>query len=231
MSFVGHFYAVRYLPIADVAMITSVKPVVITLLSCVLLKEPCGLFEVFNLVLVIVGIFLVVQPPFLFHPTGPQYTEYSSHMFYTSLGLLASQCLAATTTTIIRYLRDMHWATLAISTKILNILELVVICAYLQLFCLPDDAGERLGILGLAFLGFAQQVLHIVSLKLEEAHVVGLVQNSLDILVSFALQMIVFRDIPGHWKVLGAALILTSVVSVGVKKVQSVKKYKKASKG
>ena len=74
-------------------------------------------------------------------------------------------------------------------------------------------------------------MIHIVSLKLEEAHVVGLVQNSLDILVSFALQMIVFRDIPGHWKVLGAALILTSVVSVGVKKVQSVKKYKKASKG
>ena len=209
-------------------MITSVKPVVITLFSCVLLKEPCGLFEVFNLVLVIVGIFLVVQPPFLFNPTAPQY---SGHMFYTSLGLLASQCLAATTTTIIRYLRDMHWATLAISTKVLNILELVVICAYLQLFCLPDDAAERLGILGLAFLGFAQQVVHIVSLKLEEAHVVGLVQNSLDILVSFALQMIVFRDIPGHWKVLGAALILTSVVSVGVKKVQSVNKYRKASKG
>merc|ERR1711936_1217874 len=67
-------------------MITSVKPVVITLFSCVLLKEPCGLFEVFNLLLVIVGI-----------------------------------------------------------------------CTYLQLFCLPDDAGERLGIFCLAFLGFAQQ--------------------------------------------------------------------------
>ena len=169
--------------------------------------------------------------------------------------------LFATTTIFIRYLRHMHWATLAISSKILNILELVAICAYLQLFCLPDcEPGERLGILGLAFLGFAQQLIHILSLKLEEAHVVGLVQNSLDILVSFALelivfrfalqisalpsrfqvcppdfsfalQMIVFRDIPGHWKVLGAALILTTVVSVGVKKVQSLRKYRIKSKG
>ena len=38
----------------------------VTLLSCLFLKEACGLFEIFNLALVIGGIVLVVQPPFIF---------------------------------------------------------------------------------------------------------------------------------------------------------------------
>ena len=40
--------------------------VFVTLLSCLFLKEACGLFEIFNLALVIGGITLVVQPPFMF---------------------------------------------------------------------------------------------------------------------------------------------------------------------
>ena len=221
ICFIGHFYAIRYLPIADVAMITSIKPVVITLLSCIFLKEPCGLFEIGNLALVISGIFLVVQPPFFFGPSGQ---EYSTHMFYTSMALLTTQCLAAVTTIVVRYLRDMHWATLAISTRLLNIVEVVAILSYRGLFCLPTCGLERLGILILAGLGCVQQVANILSLKLEEAHVVGLVQNSLDILVSFIFQVAFFKDYPGHWKLLGAGLILASVVSVGVNKVKKAKK-------
>ena len=146
----GHFYAVRYLPLADVAMITSVKPVFISLLSCLLLGEPCGIFQMFNLVLVLAGICLVVQPPALFSSSPLQYTP---HMLYTALALLASQALAAGTTVIVRYLRDMHTATLAISTRLVNIVELVAICSYMGLFCLPECGLERVGVLALAVLG------------------------------------------------------------------------------
>ena len=220
LSFMGHFYAVRYLPIADVAMITSIKPVSITLLSCLLLNEPCGLFEIVNLALVLSGIFLVVQPPFIFESSEMEYTP---HMFYTALGLLATQCLAATTTIILRYLRDMHWAALAISSRIVNILEVLAFCTYMQIFCLPQCGLERLGVLLLAVFGFAQQILHIFSLKLEEAHLVGLVQNSLDILVSFIFQIIFFHTFPSSCKLVGATLIFSSVVLVGVNKARKAK--------
>ena len=40
--------------------------VFVTLLSCLFLKEACGLFEIFNLLLVLGGITLVIQPPFIF---------------------------------------------------------------------------------------------------------------------------------------------------------------------
>ena len=61
----GHFYAVRYLPIADVMMISSIRPVFVTLLSCIFLKEACGVVEILNLLLVISGIFIVVHGSFL----------------------------------------------------------------------------------------------------------------------------------------------------------------------
>ena len=220
LSFMGHFYAVRYLPIADVAMITSIKPISITLLSCLLLNEPCGLFEIANLLLVLSGIVLVVQPPVIFSSSD---VEYTPHMFYTALGLLATQCLAATTTIILRYLRDMHWAALAISSRIVNIVEVLVYCFYMNIFCLPQCGFERIGVLILAVFGFAQQILHIFSLKIEEAHLVGLVQNSLDILVSFIFQILFFHTFPSYCKLVGATLIFSSVVLVGINKVRKAK--------
>merc|ERR1711872_925529 len=107
---------------ADVMMISSVKPVFTTLLSCVFLKEACGLVEVLNLILVITGIFLVVQPSFIFGVSDQQYT---THMLYTALGLVAANALGGSIGVILRYLRDMHWAALAISTRIFGIVEMV----------------------------------------------------------------------------------------------------------
>ena len=39
----------------------SCNQVFVTLLSCIFLKEACGLFEIINLVLVLGGITLVIQ--------------------------------------------------------------------------------------------------------------------------------------------------------------------------
>ena len=38
----GHFYAVRYLPMSDVMMIASIKPVFTSLMAWIFLKEACG---------------------------------------------------------------------------------------------------------------------------------------------------------------------------------------------
>ena len=72
LQLMGHFYAVEYLPISDITMISSIKPVFSTLLACIFLKESCGVLEILNLVLVVSGICLVVQPDFIFGQTDSQ---------------------------------------------------------------------------------------------------------------------------------------------------------------
>ena len=72
LQLMGHFYAIKYLPISDITMISSIKPVFSTLLACIFLKESCGVLEILNLVLVVSGICLVVQPDFIFGQTDSQ---------------------------------------------------------------------------------------------------------------------------------------------------------------
>ena len=72
LGLMGHFYAVEYLPISDAPMISSIKPVFSTILACIFLKESCGFLEVLNLLLVVTGIGLVVQPSFIFGETEGQ---------------------------------------------------------------------------------------------------------------------------------------------------------------
>ena len=88
LQLVGHYYAIKHLPISDITMISSIKPVFSTLLACIFLKESCGLFEVLNLVLVVTGIGLVVQPSFIFGQTEAQYDQ---QMFYSAVGLCVAQ--------------------------------------------------------------------------------------------------------------------------------------------
>ena len=88
----GHFYALRQLPLADVTMISSIRPVATTLVACLTLRESCGPLELLNLLLALAGILLVVQPAAIF---GVAAGQYSKHMVYTALSLLAVNILGS----------------------------------------------------------------------------------------------------------------------------------------
>ena len=223
LLFMGHFYAVRYLPMADVMMISSVKPVFVTLLSCIFLKEACGLFEMLNLLLVISGIFLVVQPSLIF---GSSAQEYTSHMLYTALGLVCANALGGCVSVILRYLRDMHWAALAISTRIFGMVEMFIVCSALGLFCIPECGFERWGSVVVAVCGCLNQICFIFALKNEEAHIIGLVDNAGSVAISFFFQVLFFSDYPNTLKIIGACLVLSSIFIIGGQKVWRNKRKK-----
>ena len=112
------FYAVKLLPLADFTMISCIKPAFVTLLSCIFLKEACGIFEIFNLVLVLAGITFVIQPQFIF---GAREVEYTPEMVYAVLALVGATLLGSLITIILRHLRKMHWAPLASSVRFVNL--------------------------------------------------------------------------------------------------------------
>ena len=219
-----HFYAVRYLPISDVTMISSIKPVTNTLLACIFLKEACGIFEVLNLILVTSGIFLVVQPSAVFGDTGQQYDD---HMMYTAIALFITNAVSGVIGVIIRYLRDMHWAALAISTRIFSVAELTIVCAAMGLFCFPDcDSMDRWGVIVLAVVGNITQMLFIFGLKCEEAHIVGLTDNAASIIISFIFQILFFQVYPNTLKIGGACIVIFSILLLGGHKIWKSKQNK-----
>ena len=64
--FIIYIFSTYFVSSGDVRIISSLRPVFITILARFALKEPCGLFELFNIPLSLLGIFFVMQPPFVF---------------------------------------------------------------------------------------------------------------------------------------------------------------------
>ena len=150
------FYAVKLLPLADFTMISCIKPAFVTLLSCIFLKEACGIFEIFNLVLVLAGITFVIQPHFIF---GAREVEYTLEMVYAVLALVGATLLGSLITIILRHLRKMHWAPLASSVRIVNLPGYLPAVLLLSQECLPACGRDRLEVLALMVFGFLAQVL------------------------------------------------------------------------
>ena len=73
------------------------------------------------------------------------------------------------------------------------------------------------------------QVLGILSLKVEEAHVVSLVDNAANIITSFVFQAVFFLNPAGPLKVVGAVIVGSSVLLIGGTKIWKHKKMIKES--
>ena len=71
------------------------------------------------------------------------------------------------------------------------------------------------------------QFLSIQAYKFEEAHILALVDNSANIIVSFLFQTIFFLDTPNPLKLVGAGLVLSSVIFIGGRAVWQHGKWNK----
>ena len=220
------FYAVKLLPLPDFTMINCIKPAFVTLLSCIFLKEPCGLFEVFNLILVFAGITFVIQPQIIF---GTREVEYTPEMMYAVLALVAATILGSLITIILRHLRKMHWAPMASSVRFINLPGYLPVVLLLSQQCLPACGQDRVEVLALMAFGFLAQVLGILSLKVEEAHVVSLVDNAVNIVTSFVFQAVFFFQPAGMMKIVGALIVLSSVLLIGGTKIWKHKRKNNVS--
>lgn len=171
-------------------MISAIKPAIATLLSCVFLKEPCGVTEVLNLLLTMTGIFLVVQPSLVFGDTN---TSYTNHMTYAALGLIGANVVGSCVNVIIRYMRHVHWTAVALSSRIVTSTEMLIVCAVSGYLCVPGCGYDRYGVVALVVVAIVCQYLTIRALQIEQANVVSLVENSGSIVVSLILQIIIFQ--------------------------------------
>ena len=73
-------------------MILSIRPALVTIMAWYFLKESFGVFEVSMILLSLIGVVLVMQPPVLFGSENPNDSDYSTqeHFVTTIFALLAA---------------------------------------------------------------------------------------------------------------------------------------------
>lgn len=140
-------------------------------------------------------------------------------MMIAAVVLTVTQGLGSSVSVILRYLRDVHWAALAITTRIFSVLELSIVCAIMGLYCFPNCDYDRWGTVGFAMLGNITQFFFILALKVEQTHIVGVTENASGIIVSFIFQQIFFQTSPNLLKILGTCVVIFSILMVGGNKI------------
>ena len=186
----ANFYSLRHLSFGDQKIIVATRPIFVSLSAKLFLKEPCGLVEILNMILMLSGIIFVVQPPFLFPEDDPQVSPSDPAGRTAAVCVLLTTILASNITVIIRKLRKDHVATLTATNQLIIIIESFF---FIFLFgfelVTPESWEDRLLVVLVSAGNLGYVILEMLALKVEEANRVSLLDNSLGIILAFLVQV------------------------------------------
>ena len=222
ISFGLCYIAYRMIPLADASTIVFSAPVYVSVFACILLKEECGVFQAFTVIVTIAGVLLISKPTFLFGDAHEAVQAVALRMEGTVLAFISSLA-AALTFVMIRKLQRTP------SAVVINMFSIVsIICGVISLaityFVFYEEAGEfaqGIGIpetwqeigwlFGNGMCGVLGQLCLTVALKIEEAGLVSLART-IDIVMAFLFQVVFLKSEEVHWtSVLGAVIVCIGV--------------------
>lgn len=205
------FYAVKLMPLADASVIVFSVPVVVAVFARIFLKEPCGLFHYFTLFLTMIGVIMITRPPFLFGHSSKHYN------FLGPLAALSSTVFGAIVYILLRLLKNLHYSVILVCFGIYTILQSSTMSWISGNLCWPKCGSERLLVVALGVLSFSGQLFLTIAAQLEEAGLVA-IARTVDVVFAFMWQIIFFGEIPNVFSILGAILVVTSVILIGLRK-------------
>lgn len=205
------FYAVKLMPLADASVIVFSVPVVVAVFARIFLKEPCGLFHYFTLFLTMIGVIMITRPPFLFGQSSKHYN------FLGPLAALSSTVFGAIVYILLRLLKNLHYSVILVCFGVYTILQSTTMSWISGSLCWPKCGSERFLVISLGVLSFSGQMFLTLAAQLEEAGLVA-IARTVDVVFAFMWQIIFFGEIPNVFSILGAILVVTSVILIGLRK-------------
>ena len=186
------------------------------------MKEPCGLVECVTLILMLTGLVLVIKPPFLF--TQQLESGYTEWFLLSALLLFLSTAIHSNVSIILRHLRKQSVVSLTSSREIVYVIMTftIIFCAGIELF--TPSWEDRLKIFVLSVSTIITSALNIISLKVEEAGKVAILDRSSAIIIALITQITIFHEIPDNLTLVGLFLVLAAVLLTGRHKLWQTRK-------
>ncbi len=183
------FFGYRHLPFGDVRTITATQVVFVGLFAQCFLSEPCGASEVQMVILTVIGVIMVTNPPFLFGG------DHGGNVIYDRIYYLAASFSAvaavvqAANFVLIRSLKDLDFNVVAawggITGAILPMVAALIIDKS-ALSPVPNHVGT---IVLIGLLSYLSQASMILALQVEGANLCTVLRRAVDILLGFCVQV------------------------------------------
>lgn len=215
------FYAFRHMALADASVIIFSTPVFVAIFARLFLKEPCGIFNVVTVVLTLIGVVLITRPPIIFGDSIPsliddQITD-GDYDLWGPVAAISSTLFGANAYVLLRALKGLHFSVIMTNFGSFALVYTFIISWFLGSLCMPSCGTDRLLVVALAIFSFLGQILLTLSLQLEQAGPVSIARSA-DIVFAFIWQILFFKEVPNRYSVLGALLVVSSVVLTGLRK-------------
>ncbi|XP_017771121.1 PREDICTED: solute carrier family 35 member G1 [Nicrophorus vespilloides] len=212
------FYAFRHMPLADASVIVFSVPVFTAIFARMFLKEPCGLFNAFSVVVTLIGVILITRPPILFSETVESFGDSNQKTgVWSAVAAFSATLFGANAYVLLRALKGIHFSVIMTNFGSFALVQCLIVTWAIGALCMPRCGTDRLLIVALAFFSFLGQILLTLALQLEQAGPVAIARSS-DIVFAFIWQVLFFKEVPNSYSIIGAILVMSSVLLIGLRK-------------
>ncbi|VEN46646.1 unnamed protein product [Callosobruchus maculatus] len=212
------FYAFRHMPLADASVIVFSVPVFTGIFARMFLKEPCGLFNVFSVILTLIGVIFITRPTIIFGNMVNSLGDTGQRPeMWGAVAAFSATLFGANAYVLLRALKGIHFSVIMVNFGAFALCQCLLVTVIIGALCLPPCGLDRYLIVALAFFSFLGQILLTLALQMEQAGPVAIARSS-DIVFAFMWQVLFFNEIPNKYSVGGAILVMSSVLLTGLRK-------------
>ena len=210
------------MPLADASVIIFSTPVFVAIFARLFLREPCGFFNVITVFLTLIGVVLITRPTVLFGSAIPSLTDdqiidENSGKLWGPVAAFASTLFGANAYVLLRALKGLHFSVIMTNFGGFALVYTILVAWLLGALCWPQCGYDRVLIIALALFSFLGQILLTIALQIEQAGPVAIARSA-DIVFAFIWQVMFFKEVPNAYSVVGALLVVSSVILTGFRK-------------
>ncbi len=217
-----HFFKkYRYLPLGEVRVLNTIQIVFVSLLGAIFLKEPCGPTEVQNVVVIMLGIVMVTQPPFMFQKDDfidNQGVGSATHYLIEAAQIFGALGQAVTVVAS-RHQKGIPLSVQLFWTSTLPFVLGMIFCYIFGGLKIPK-ADVFPSLFFFTISSVMGEATLILSVRYELASYAIVVRKVLDILLAFLIQVVWFHQVPKTLAVLGVILLCSTMILEGIRKNQ-----------
>jgi len=213
---------VMQIPLGTATAIFYLRIVFVMITAYFLINEKSGFSRIGCAFLAVIGVILVVEPPFIFQNLG---NPLEGPLWAYLLAFL--QPFVMTFSVIfLRKAKDIHFVIMMIACAVYNLLLGSPLLALTKKWALPAKYSEYLAILSIGILSTAATILNVLAHHFCDAAPLA-TMSALELVLSFLSQIMIFNQIPSIIASIGACIVVISITGLGAAEYLTTRKKKK----
>ena len=214
LNIIVSVFSVQFIPVGEATAVQFCAPIFTIIFAKILLKEHCGKYKAFVLILSLVGAITVINPVKLVNDIAVG-THVIDHVIGCSLSLLSALGIGLTSV-LTRYLRDINFSVIAFWYSSTMTICSLILMGIFQSFEFPKTNEEIVISLGAGLSGAAANMLFALALHYGDAGLVMIVKST-EVIFTGIYQILLFNDQVTSTTGAGAFLICLGILLLNTK--------------